>query len=141
MKYSPLLQRQIKKFLENKNLDDLNLFLEAVNQSYIHFERDNQLSQQSLAISSKELQGLVLENEDSKNRLKAILDAASDGILVINKLGEIEVFNKASLSILGYTRELTPKNICEIEGLNNISASNEHLIKQTLYNLMEKRYH
>lgn len=132
MKYSPLLQRQIKKFLENKNLEDLNLFLEAVNQSYIHFERDNQLSQQSIAISSKELQLLVLENEDSKNRLKAILDAASDGILVINKLGEIEVFNKASLSILGYTRELTPKNICEIEGLNNISTSNEHLIETNI---------
>ena len=132
MKYSPLLQRQIKKFLQNKDLEDLNLFLEAVNQSYIHFERDNQLSQQSLAISSKELQLLVLENEDSKNRLKAILDAASDGILVINKLGEIEVFNKASLSILGYTRELTPKNICEIEGLNIISTSTEHLIETNI---------
>jgi signal transduction histidine kinase len=51
---NPLLKRQIDKKLK-EGLNDLDLFLEAINESYVNFEDQIALLQRAMKISSDEL--------------------------------------------------------------------------------------
>ena len=54
--YHQLLDRQIKKHLKGiSDKEALSSFLEAVNQSYQHYDRDKSLIQHALSLSSREL--------------------------------------------------------------------------------------
>jgi len=91
--YNKLLERQIKR---NLKLDvvpsEINDFLKVINQSYEHYERDHILNQHSLKISSKEL-------AEKEKRIRSIIDAASDGIIVTGSHGRIETCNRAVLDL------------------------------------------
>ena len=50
-----LLQRQIRKYLSGADLQSLDAFLQAVGNSYDHYERDRELLERSMDLSSKEL--------------------------------------------------------------------------------------
>jgi PAS domain S-box-containing protein len=49
---------------------------------------------------------------DSEAQIKAILDSAVDGIIIINERGTIEGLNPAALAVFGYTpEELIGRNV------------------------------
>jgi PAS domain S-box-containing protein len=105
--FTSLLNRQVKRYLKENTLltSDLKELLEAVNRSYKHYERDHILGKQSLEISSSELQQLAEELKDRENFTRAVLDAASDGILVIDENQNIVICNPAAALFLGFKDE------------------------------------
>ena len=83
--------------LENK-FEDLNLKLEETN---------NQLRQS------------LVEKDKISNYLNNILESISSGVLVINSIGKITLFNRAAGEITGYqTNEVLGKDYLEIMGKN-----------------------
>lgn len=66
--------------------------LEAVSVTYENFDQDRILIERSLEISSKELRGFI-------SLLQATLDSTNEGILVVNKEGQLMNFNKRFLEI------------------------------------------
>lgn len=92
-------------------------FINAVNRSYEHYERDHLLGKQSLEISSVELHQLMDDLIGKESYLFAILQAASDGILVVNEKDEIEICNPLAVKYLGYDTEkgLLGKNISQMQ--------------------------
>lgn len=50
----------------------------------------------------KEKEESLLEIASEKSRLKTILESISDGVLVVNKSGEVVYYNNASLKLLGF---------------------------------------
>ena len=113
MPYIPLLERQIKKYFKNKIPEELIPLFDAINSSYQHYERDHSLGIKSLEISSKELQQIAEDNEEKKERVKTILNSASDGVLVLNEKGIIQECNTAALKYFGYTsiQDVVGKNV------------------------------
>ncbi len=113
MSYNPLLERQIKKYFKEKIPEELIPLFDAINNSYQHYERDHTLGIKSLEISSSELQQLVEENQQKQERVKAILNTASDGILVLNEKGIIQECNNTALNYFGYTsiQDVVGKNV------------------------------
>lgn len=59
--YTNLLAKQIHKFIKGETPDsrEWKQFLDAVNQSYEHYERDHRLGKRSLEITSKEMLRIV----------------------------------------------------------------------------------
>lgn len=57
MIYNKLLQRQIKKIFKDKTefSDEVNSFINLVNDSYNHYEKDNRLTERAMELSSTEL--------------------------------------------------------------------------------------
>ena len=103
-KYTSLLTRQLKRYLKTDialvpGLKDL---LDTINRSYEHYERDHGLGKQSLEISTMELQQAGQELKEEEYFAHAILEAASDGILVINENQKIEICNHAAARYLGF---------------------------------------
>lgn len=68
-----LLQKQAKKYLNDKFLDDKEFqnFLLAINDSYMSFDRDKELLNHAFALSEKEYKELY-ENLNHENELKKI---------------------------------------------------------------------
>ena len=56
MEQHKLLQKQINKHLSDFNIEDKTLqnFLQAVNESYLSFERDKEISEHAFSESEKE---------------------------------------------------------------------------------------
>ncbi len=106
-KYTNLLTRQLKRYLKTDTslTPGLKDLLDAINRSYEHYERDHALGKQSLEISTQEL----LEAGDALKAkeyfLHSILEAASDGILVINENQKIEICNYIAARYLGFGAE------------------------------------
>lgn len=113
--YVNLLSRQIKRHLKEDTpiTPEWKNLLDAINSSYIHYERDHLLGEQSLEISSGELKQLIEEIADKEARIRAILEATSDGLLVINEKQEIELCNQSAATYLGFTNssELVGRNV------------------------------
>lgn len=72
-----------------------------MNRSYEHYERDHFLGKQSLEISSDELYQLADEVSQKEIYLRAILDAATDGVLVVNEIDEVVLCNPMAEVFLG----------------------------------------
>ena len=68
---NPLLKRQIDKKLKG-GLNDLDLFLEAINESYVNFEDQIALLQRAMKISSDELFEANQKLRDEAERLKEV---------------------------------------------------------------------
>lgn len=113
MAYIPLLERQIKKYFKGEIPAEFLPLFEAINNSYQHYERDHALGIKSLEISSKEQQQLAEDKEEKKERIKTILNSASDGILVLNDKGIIQDCNNAALRYFSYSEaeEVVGKNV------------------------------
>ncbi len=83
--YHKLLERQINKYLKDTNTEEIKGFLDAINSSYMHYERDRVLLEQSMDVHFKEYeeQHQLLEKEiqireDSVQDLKETLRRLGD---------------------------------------------------------------
>ena len=112
------MTRQLKRYLKTESAlnPEVRDLLDAINRSYEHYERDHVLGKQSLEISTMELQEAGQALQDEENYAHAILEAASDGILVINENKKIEICNHAAAHYLGFQArsELVKKDISTI---------------------------
>lgn len=88
-----LLLRQVKKYLKNTESlpNEFQPFLEAVSNSYDHFEENHSLMIHSLSLCSKEMNAMTdqlqkeaAENLEMHNRLKRIINNISEGIYSLN---------------------------------------------------------
>lgn len=107
MMYNNLLSRQLKRTVkdEMKITPEWSEFLKIVNRSYEHYERDHVLSQHSLHISSQEL-------AEKESRIRSILEAVYDGLLVLKNDGKIETCNRRTEEIFcKKANEINSKNI------------------------------
>lgn len=147
MAYLNLLNRQIKRYIpEGENITEpWQQLLDAVNRSYEHYERDHSLAKQSLEISSEELQQLANELANKQARLHAVLGAASDGILVVNQAGQIELANHAAERFIAQdnntstttSNKLIGKNVANIAvAIPNKESENE-LLSLTLQQIFQ----
>ncbi|AWV99094.1 response regulator [Arcticibacterium luteifluviistationis] len=71
MERHKLLQKQIRKFIDgdNVNLDGLDDFFTAVNNSYASFDRDKKITEHAFQVSEREYQE-VMDNLKKENELK-----------------------------------------------------------------------
>ncbi|MDP3697654.1 MAG: ATP-binding protein [Candidatus Taylorbacteria bacterium] len=126
------LERQIKRYIGNLSVPpELSDFLEAVSQTYAHFDEDRTLLDRSLELSSKEFTGLnrrldkekdiveqkvkerTLELEYEKKKLYEITQNMSMGAILLNSRGDVIFVNKVAENILGCSNlkpdEVLPK--------------------------------
>ena len=77
------LARQVKRYLGEKPVPaEFKELLEAINKTYLGFDRDRKLNERSLEISSREL---TQKNEELKKEIN----------LANQKTEELEILNKA----------------------------------------------
>ena len=82
--YHRLLKRQIKKYFGDDIPADLTPFLEAVSQSYEHYESDRILVERAMEISSKELTQSNRKLLDESKRHKILIESLKDSIKSIS---------------------------------------------------------
>jgi transcriptional regulator with PAS, ATPase and Fis domain len=89
------LQRQMLKYLgqDFPMLKELEPFLKAISDAYVHFDEDRALIERSLELSSKELNDINRKLEEGYSLLRATLDSTADGLLVVDRYGKITIFN------------------------------------------------
>ncbi len=90
-----LLARQVKRaFGQNAELsDDLFKFLEMINQSYEHYERDRRLIERAMEVSSEELrnshENLAKQNEELEMFVSRVSHDLKAPIRTINSFGQL----------------------------------------------------
>ena len=82
--YHRLLKRQIKKYFGDDIPADLTPFLEAVSQSYEHYESGRILVERAMEISSKELTQSNRKLLDESKRHKILIESLKDSIKSIS---------------------------------------------------------
>lgn len=117
----PLLCRQIKRHFGDKELPpELSHLINAIDQSYSQNDRDRELLERSLELSSQELneryEGLEQQLQINKaaqrnlehtlSLLDATLDATEEGILVVDRSHRLVKFNEIVLKILGVPKSV-----------------------------------
>jgi len=123
-----LLKRQLKKIgLEDlahvPSAEQWSAFLERITASYGEFDRDRDLLERSLALSSKEMQELYenlrqtseLRLKDEKERTQRIINQAPDAIVSMDISGKILDWNPQAEKVFGWTHaEVQGKPLDEI---------------------------
>lgn len=111
--YSKTLRRQIQKHLRDiTDVSGLEDFLQSVNETYRHSERDRELLERTLDLTSAELTTLNEKIRDEKARaleklseneqiLKSINENLSEGIFRLNSQGQILFANQAFFRLFG----------------------------------------
>lgn len=111
--YSRTLRRQIQKYLrENENIPGMEDFLQAVNDTYRFSDRDRELLERTLELTSAELTALnekfreektqALEKlSDNEQILRSINENLSEGIFRLDQSGKIIFANRAFYSLFG----------------------------------------
>lgn len=108
-----LLRRQIKKHVPEGDIDRLEKFFEAVNQSYLDFEDDNQQLERTLERSSQELikanielrtslENTTEEAKDIADRLKDVVNNVAEVIFQMDNQGNWTFLNPAWEFITGF---------------------------------------
>lgn len=82
--YHRLLKRQAKKYFGENIPEGLDSFLEAVSQSYEHYESDRILIERAMEISSKELTASNRKLLDESKRHKILIESLKDSIKSIS---------------------------------------------------------
>jgi PAS domain S-box-containing protein len=112
-----LLRRQLKKIgldeQQPPSSAEWQQVLERIDRSYQEADQDRYLLERSLAISSQEMQELydnLKETSETRisterDRLKAVMENAIDGIMTFDAQGYIRSFNPAAERIFGYSAE------------------------------------
>ena len=126
--YSKTLRRQIQKYLrESEHLPEMEEFLQAVNDTYRFSDRDRELLERTLELTSSELTALnekireertqALEKlSENEQILKSINENLNEGIFRLNREGKIIFANPAFFSLFGLgaqnqTSELSIKDL------------------------------
>lgn len=111
--YSRTLRRQIQKYLrEHENLPGIGDFLDAVNDTYRFADRDRELLERTLDLTSSELTSLNEKFREEKTQaleklseneqiLRSINQNLSEGIFRLNRDGQIIFANRAFYSLFG----------------------------------------
>lgn len=138
MDYTNLLQRQIKRYFPPTSdiSPELHEFLDAINRSYGHYERDHLLGKRSLEISSAELHQLMENLTEQEAHLRAILQSALDGIVVFDEKKDIILCNPVAAKNLGFAdeNEILGKNAASIK----ILVLDQIVKESTLYEMSEQ---
>ncbi len=111
-----LLQRQIKKHLDNNKAEELNEFLQAVDLAYNGFDKDFKHLENILEQSSSELfrsnklleqhlKSKTEEAQDAANKLKTVFENITEIIFQIDSKARIEVVNPSWEEILDFTHD------------------------------------
>lgn len=116
MKWHRLLERQITRYLERENLPlPVSKLLNVINNAYFQADRDRELLERSLEITSQELSERNAELQqqlqaigqtqkalsESHSLLEATLNASQDGLLALDNNGLITRHNRKLLLLLG----------------------------------------
>ncbi len=125
-----LLNRQIKKHLGDlANDPKVKSFIEAVRESYAHYERDRELIERSMAVSSEEMRNLnsklVKETDEQRKALTKLmetlrllkLDIGSNEDAQLDILSILEIINKESANRKNAEEQLK-KNLHNLEKIN-----------------------
>jgi PAS domain S-box-containing protein len=111
--YSKTLRRQIQKYLrESEHLPEMEEFLQAVNDTYRFSDRDRELLERTLELTSSELTTLnekireertqALEKlSENEQILRSINENLNEGIFRLNQEGKIIFANRAFFSLFG----------------------------------------
>ena len=114
----PLLKRQLKRL----GLIDPALppspeiwqrFLERISNAYTEADQGRELLEQSLALSSKEMQQLYddlqqtseVRIKNAQDRTRMIIDHALDGVITVDDAGVIVDWNPQAETLFGWTKE------------------------------------
>jgi len=102
----PLLQRQLKRLMLNPECCPIDegvwqTMLERINQSYTEGDQGRTLLEQSLDVTSREMQGLYEELRCSsetelakeRNKLEAVLHSLGDGLCVVDEQWKVLIMN------------------------------------------------
>ncbi|MAZ26030.1 MAG: two-component sensor histidine kinase [Cytophagaceae bacterium] len=85
---NPLLQRQIRKLLDHTDAqqrEELQPFLEAIDQSYDNYEEQMQMVRRAMVISSKELEEANKQLRKETSRQQEVIKSLSDTINTLRK--------------------------------------------------------
>lgn len=125
--FSRTLQRQIQKYLRDQDqLSGLDEFLRAVNDTYRFSDRDRELLERTLELTSSELTSLnekireertqALEKlSENEQILRSINENLSEGIFRLDRDGKIVFANRAFYSLFG--TDATGAELTSISGL------------------------
>lgn len=95
-----LLARQIKKHAKGDEfIRENEEFLRSVNEAYLQADQDRAMVERSLALTSEELLEKNMELSGFVSLLNATLEAAADGVLVVNTEGRITLHNQSLLNL------------------------------------------
>lgn len=130
-----LLKRQIRKYLspqlaDNKEIQD---FLNAVNNSYVNYDRQTQITQRAMVISSEELslanKNLEIETETLKNvikRLKNVADAIN--VTEIPETNSLELDTPILVEFINnQIKKIVEMNKEQQQLLKNLETKNQEL--------------
>ena len=93
--YHQLLNRQIKKHLKGiSDKEALSSFLEAVNQSYQHYDRDRTLTQHALSLSSRELGSAYQQIRKEVETQEKVLQKIKESISALRESHILPEFDK-----------------------------------------------
>ena len=107
MNYHRTLVRQIKKYLGEQFTSDplLDALLNAISETYTHFDEDRALIERSLEISSRELGALNTMLRQERDKIIKYIDIAGVLIVVLNTDATVALINRRGTEILGYPNE------------------------------------
>lgn len=136
MNFHRLLERQIKKFIPEPGWGEpwLEKFLAAVNESYLSFERDKELSEHSFHISEKEYQQLNADLLAEVNIKKLSIKKLKDSISTIDLENKISLDPHSDnlLSIVDYLNEQIDQRKKVEEKLRDLSLVSEETSNMVL---------
>ncbi|HLG24361.1 MAG TPA: PAS domain S-box protein [Candidatus Nanoarchaeia archaeon] len=132
------IERQLRKYLEKDALKAKGIkeFLKAVSDTYQHYDEDRQLLENSLMLTSKELNERyekIKKTEEDLKLFRNLMDSSDDSIFIADPVSGsfLDVNNKACF-VLGYEKsELLKMKVWDIdmaiEGMENWKRLGEEL--------------
>ncbi len=117
--YHPLLEKQAQKHLGTKALEsgEYEQFLKAVNESYVNFERDKELSEHAFSLSETEYADVNTKLREEINQRKRTVIKLIDTIRSIEKEEDFKELNDQNLEeIIDYLKvQIEKRRQAEIE--------------------------
>jgi len=117
--YHPLLEKQANKYLGTSALEkgDYEQFLKAVNESYLNFERDKELSEHAFSLSETEYADVNTKLREEINQRKRTVIKLIDTIRSIEKEEDFKELNDQNLEeIIDYLKvQIEKRRQAEIE--------------------------